>query len=144
MKLEMKITDMHCANCALTIEKGLKDLKGITAAAVNLSAARAVVEYDPEFSDPDAIIRQVRKSGYTPEVESLELAVSGMHCTNCGQTVETGVAKLPGVLSVRADAVSGRVNVLFDPTRLRAGKIRTAVDRLGYKVESMTSGARGS
>jgi copper chaperone CopZ len=73
----------------------------------------------------------------------MDLNVSGMHCANCSRTVETGVAKLPGVLSVSADALSGRTRIVYDPAKFRQEKVAPAVDKLGYKAELLPGTADG-
>jgi len=41
---------MHCATCAITVEKALKSLDGVSDAVVNLNSETASVEYDEKRS----------------------------------------------------------------------------------------------
>ena len=45
-KTKISVGGMHCASCALNIEKTLKRSKGVNDANVNFSIARASVEFD--------------------------------------------------------------------------------------------------
>jgi len=58
------IEGMHCANCALGIEKALSKTEGITSANVNFSTKRAFVTYDPLSMDIDTISGIIDSQGY--------------------------------------------------------------------------------
>lgn len=55
---------MHCASCALNIEKKLKKEKGVTSAKVSYSAGNASVEYYKEKNDEQKIARTINSMGY--------------------------------------------------------------------------------
>ena len=42
-KAEIKISGMHCASCALNVEKSLNDLEGVDEAKVNFGTEKATV-----------------------------------------------------------------------------------------------------
>ena len=69
-KKELRISGMHCASCAVIIEKSLKRLEGVESASVNLATEKAVVEYDPERIDVKGLIDSVNKAGYKAFEES--------------------------------------------------------------------------
>jgi Cd2+/Zn2+-exporting ATPase len=60
----LAIEGMDCADCALTLERGVGRLDGIAHAAVNFGAARMTVEYDRTRVEAAAIDRRVRELGY--------------------------------------------------------------------------------
>jgi Cu+-exporting ATPase len=64
--VELEITGMTCASCAARIEKKLNKLDGI-AATVNYATETAAVTV-PSGYDPQALIAEVEKSGYTAAV----------------------------------------------------------------------------
>ncbi|UCF93665.1 MAG: heavy metal translocating P-type ATPase, partial [Desulfobacterales bacterium] len=64
-KIELPVTGMTCANCALNIERVLdKKTAGVVEASVNFAAERAVVEYVPALVGLEEIITAVKKAGY--------------------------------------------------------------------------------
>ncbi|MDE1888892.1 MAG: heavy metal translocating P-type ATPase [Planctomycetota bacterium] len=63
--IKFDIIGMHCANCAITIERRLKDLKGITVARINFPNATAMVTYDTGIINKHSIIKYVKDTGYT-------------------------------------------------------------------------------
>ncbi len=64
-RLNFKIEGMHCANCALTIEKKLSESPSIKRAVVNLALNEGVVEFDPEKMNLPEIFNLVKESGYS-------------------------------------------------------------------------------
>lgn len=62
-KVELNITGMSCANCALHIEKVLRKIKGVTSATVNLTTERATIQTDGTVSQ-DTLIQAIVNAGY--------------------------------------------------------------------------------
>ena len=58
---KLNIAGMHCASCALLIQKSLEDVKGVEFASVNYAAKSAVIKHN---SDIDALKSAVEMSGY--------------------------------------------------------------------------------
>lgn len=60
----LAIEGMDCADCAMTLERGVARLRGVEHAAVNFGAARMTLEYDTAAVDLPAIHRRIRELGY--------------------------------------------------------------------------------
>ncbi len=73
MKKEIfKISGMHCASCAMTIEKAISKLPGVKVAQVNFAAETLLTEFDESQVSPKDLKEVVNSVGYkllTPEVE---------------------------------------------------------------------------
>ncbi|MEK7072078.1 MAG: heavy metal-associated domain-containing protein [Patescibacteria group bacterium] len=52
-KKEYDISGMHCASCALVIEKKLQKLSGIKNVNVNFAVEKATIEYDDDNNIDD-------------------------------------------------------------------------------------------
>jgi len=65
MKKKISVSGMHCANCALNIEKTLKRDKRIKDATVNFSTNTASVDYDEKSVGIEEIIRKIADIGYS-------------------------------------------------------------------------------
>lgn len=63
-RVELPITGMDCANCALTVERALKRMDGVVSANVNLASERASVEYLPGVVTLAAMQQAIRDVGY--------------------------------------------------------------------------------
>jgi Cu+-exporting ATPase len=65
---KISIGGMHCASCALNIERKLKKTKGVKEANVNFSIERASVNFDPKEVDEEVLLRTIRGAGYQAKV----------------------------------------------------------------------------
>ena len=65
--IDLMIAGMTCVSCSSRVERGLRDVKGVQAAAVNLANEKASVSFDPSRVDISDLIQQVRKVGYGAE-----------------------------------------------------------------------------
>ena len=64
IKKTFPVTGMHCAACALNVEKTLKAQKGIINAGVNFANATALIEFDSSVADLNALKNAVKSTGY--------------------------------------------------------------------------------
>ncbi len=56
---------MHCASCALRIEKSIKKVPGVDSANVNYATNSATIAYDPQKAKPEHLHEAVKKEGYS-------------------------------------------------------------------------------
>ncbi|MCH8049636.1 copper-translocating P-type ATPase [Patescibacteria group bacterium] len=63
-KASFNIAGMHCASCAVDIEKSLKGVTGVKEANVNYALARAAVEFDQKKLKEEDLHEVVAKAGY--------------------------------------------------------------------------------
>ena len=63
-KKKFEITDMHCASCAVSIEKNLKKNDSVRDANVNYASGKADVEFKNKIKEKD-IIDLIKRAGYT-------------------------------------------------------------------------------
>ena len=78
----MGIEGMSCVNCANRIEKALSEMHGVTDAAVNFAASRAIVHFNPAEVQPDDLKQVVTDSGYS--VASLDISGDGTSADTAG------------------------------------------------------------
>jgi P-type Cu+ transporter len=62
--IQFGIKGMHCASCAVKIEKSLGDTKGVSKANVNYALAEAQVEFDENDVELAALHKAVKDEGY--------------------------------------------------------------------------------
>ncbi len=65
-----------------------------------------------------------------------------MTCVNCARAIEVSLRKLKGVEEVQVSFELGRVSVEFNKDLLDIEQIRTVIESLGYKVESVEGKSR--
>ncbi|MCF8087529.1 MAG: heavy metal translocating P-type ATPase [Desulfotignum sp.] len=61
---QFKIDGMTCAACVRRVENAIKDVSGVSSAAVNLATEKAQVAYEPGETKEAAIIHAVEAAGY--------------------------------------------------------------------------------
>lgn len=65
-KLKLKITDMHCTSCAMTIDFALEDI-GVKS-KTNYAKAETEIEFDPGKIPEKKIIDAITKTGYEVKI----------------------------------------------------------------------------
>ena len=68
--IDLQLTGMTCAACAMRIEKKLNRLDGVTA-TVNYATERATVAFEPKRANTEALITAVQSIGYEAALPSL-------------------------------------------------------------------------
>lgn len=64
IKQSYPVTGMHCASCALRVEKAIKNKTGVEDAVVNLAAASVWIEYDPSSVDTSLFKKALQDIGF--------------------------------------------------------------------------------
>jgi Cu+-exporting ATPase len=67
MRKTIRITGMHCTNCALNIEKGLRNTEGVKASNVNFTTEKATVEFDEKKLPETKLLERIKELGYKGE-----------------------------------------------------------------------------
>jgi Cu+-exporting ATPase len=77
-QLTIPIKGMHCASCALTIEKSIKKVKGVENCEVNFGTEKAKIKFDPNQTNVREMSDKIKKFGYEL-VTSSQLPVTSSH-----------------------------------------------------------------
>lgn len=132
-KVELNISGMHCASCAVTLEKGLSGTEGVSNVQVNFGTGKAVIKYDPTVTNPAILAEEVEKTGYGVINEQVTIRVGGMTCAICVQTIENALKSLDGVLSVSVNLGTERAYVTYNPSLVTLHQMRDAIVSAGYQ-----------
>lgn len=130
---ELKVSGMHCATCAVTIEKALIGVEGVEEANVNFAGNKVTVEFDPSKAGVTDLEKAVTESGYGIINEQVTIKVGGMTCATCVQTVEKAIQKLDGILSVTVNLGAERAYVTYNPNLTTIHDMRAAIEDAGYQ-----------
>jgi P-type Cu+ transporter len=63
-RADLSVVGMHCAACAVRIERVLKQSPGVTGASVNFATGRATVDYHAEATDAPSLRKLIIAAGY--------------------------------------------------------------------------------
>ncbi len=132
-KAELKISGMHCASCALNIERALRGRDDVYEARVNLAAGTAVVEYDPAKASLADLERTVSEAGFEVVRSEVTVRIGGMVCASCAQVIEISLADLDGVYEARVNLAAETAQIVYNPALVTASDIRAAIEDAGYQ-----------
>jgi len=132
-RAELKISGMHCASCALNIERALRGRDDVYEAQVNLAAGTAVVEYDPAKASLADLERTVSDAGYEVVRSEVTVRIGGMVCASCAQVIEISLADLDGVYEARVNLATETAQIVYNPALVTASDIRAAIEDAGYQ-----------
>ncbi len=132
---QLPVTGMTCANCVAAVERNIKKEPGVQAANVNLTTERATVEYNPEQTNLDNLIKRVQKAGYDIALGEAELLVKNLNDDQDGKRLENALERLEGVVKVQANWVSGKTFLKYVPTLISQAEIRKTISAVGFEAE---------
>jgi Cu+-exporting ATPase len=136
IKLSVGIAGMHCANCAVNLEKGLGGLPGVKSVNVNYASEKALLEYDPAETDLKRIGRAVSQIGFRIVTNRTTFPVRGMHCAACVARVEKALAEVPGVVSANVNLASEQAVVEYGEG-VALADLRQAIRDAGFEPGSV-------
>ncbi len=140
-KIDIPVTGMTCAACSSSVEKALKKIEGLKAAAVNLPAERVTVE----FSDSDnlisiqTLIDAIINEGYGVQTVKKDFGVRGMTCAACVSAVEKSLKEIYGVLGVTVNLVAEKASVEYVPTITGFENFKKIIRDAGYTAKELTT-----
>ena len=79
------------------------------------------------------------KSSKVEVNKTITLAVEGMTCEGCENTVKESVEKIPGIASAKASYKDKSVIIAFDSTQAQVNDISMAITGVGYEVKGIES-----
>ena len=143
----LPIAGMDCADCARTLESGVRRLDGVVWAAANFAGATLALEYDAGRVDRSAIAARIRSLGYevagTEPPAELTFQVEGLDCADCALHLEEALRNVPGIAQVSVDFALAHARL----TALGGAEVETAAHRvareMGYSLVSRTATGAG-
>lgn len=135
-KETLEINGMTCASCALTIERHLGKLSGVSVANVNFATEKLTVSFDDSLTNLIEIGGMIEKAGYKAEMKTnirdITFPVEGMTCASCAQTIEKALKKSFGVVEVNVNYGTERATISYKPQEIRISGLREVIRKSGY------------
>ncbi len=149
--INLGITGMSCASCALRIEKGLLNLKGVKSANVNLALEKASVSFDESAVELKKIVKKIQDLGYGIIEESkntrfltADFKITGMSCASCSSRIEKKLSSLQGIKSAAVNLAAEKARIEYDSRKIQPQTMIKAVHDLGYEAELLGEQAQDS
>src|SRR3989344_1887370 len=132
----LKIGGMTCASCVKTIEKSLRNLKGVSQANVNFASETAKVDYNPKELSQIDLENTIKDLGYnttkTEELGILKLKIIGMDNPHCVGIINSALNKLKGISSKEL-LVTEKATINYDPSLINSERILKQIKDVGYE-----------
>ena len=143
-----KISGMHCASCAGTIERVLLKSAGVRSASVNFASETALIEFDENSVTESDLAKAVESVGYHLETshyekkeaepaarntKTISIKVLGMDSPHCAMVVQSALKKLSGVQNTDIDFSNQRAKIVFNSKQLTVNDIFKVIIDAGYK-----------
>jgi len=139
IKIVLEIEGMTCASCSKRVEDALRNTEGVASVNVNLPAEKAFVEYDPDITNVDTLIKAVDDTGYsaTPAGQGTKIITANigeMTCATCAQTVERSLSSIPGVHEANVNFAASKATISYEPSVASIDDMKAVVDDSGYTM----------
>jgi len=129
----LPLEQVHSEHCALIVEKGLTQVKGIESPKVELNNERVAIS----IADPEIIgqaVKKVRDLGYEVPTVKQTFPVLGMTCASCAGSAESIVSFEEGVVEASVNFATGNLTVEYLPTLTNVAQLQKAVQGAGYDL----------
>lgn len=127
------LENVESEHCALIVEKGLSQVKGIESNKVELNNRRAAITVNDTEVLNEAV-KAVRDLGYGVTTAKGTFPVLEMTCASCAGSAENIVKYQPGVVSASVNYGTGNLVVEYLPNMTNPYKLQKAVQGAGYDL----------
>jgi Cu+-exporting ATPase len=162
-EITLPIYGMSCQKCVAKVSAALQAVDGVSAVVVSLEEQQGRVMVVDGGPGREELLGVVVATGFQivapitkDEAETAEsratdnsvkmeknrtstFFLQGMTCANCAQTIEKGVARMPGVSSATVNFAAEKLSVSYDPNLVQSTDLIVKVDALGYRAAAEDS-----
>lgn len=120
-------------HCALIVDKGIAQLKGVSSHRVELNNKRAVIQTTNQETVSEAV-KTIRDLGYDVTTIKKSFPVLQMTCASCVVSVESMLKAQQGVVDASVNYANAKVSIEFIPGIVQTESLRSAVQSIGYDI----------
>ncbi len=133
-QIELPVEGMHCASCAVAVERRLSREAGVVSAAVNLVTNRATVEYDEQQTALPRLITAVEEAGYDVARLTTSFPVEGITCAACVARIEKALRRMPGVVDATVNFATRVAAVTYLAGDITPDDLHAVARNIGFEV----------
>ena len=141
VKLELRLLlpeGEECESCLERLQRRLEAHRAVEVAHVDRDGdvPRLCIHYDPGSVSLEVVQSLAIEEGARLESQYRHerLPVEGLDCADCARTLESGVARLDGVLWASVNFAAATLAVEYDAERVDRAAIVARIQALGYDV----------
>lgn len=129
----LPLEDVESEHCALIVDKGLAEVKGIESHRVELNNRRAAITVSDSAVVNEAV-KAIKDLGYGVTTVKKTFPVLHMTCASCAISTESIVRFTEGVVSASVNFATASLSVEYLPNMTDPQAIRKAVQSIGYDL----------
>ena len=127
------LENVESGHCALIVDKGLAEVKGVETHKVEVNNRRAVITVKGNETVGNAV-KAIKDLGYGVPTVKKTFPVLGMTCASCAGSAESIVSYELGVVDASVNFATGNLTVEYLPNLTDANKLQKAVQAVGYDL----------
>ncbi len=137
--VQVGISGMTCASCALRIEKGLSKFPGVADAHVNFGTEKATVTFDPTAVHLDTLMSKIQDIGYKAITDTMRLKPSESLEPSAADAVTQRLTTLEGVIQARYEGSAQSWVVTYLPESIRPADVRRQLKAWDVPTEDLSA-----
>lgn len=129
----LPLEDVESEHCALIVDKGLAQVKGVNSHMVELNNNRAAIT----VSNADVVleaVKAIKDLGYGVTTVNQSFPVLNMTCASCAVSAETGIKHAAGVVDASVNFATGKLSVEYLPNMTNPSALQKAMQAVGYDL----------
>ncbi len=127
------LEEVDSEHCALIVDKGLAQVKGIQSHKVELNNHRAVITVTDKATVTEAV-KTIKDLGYGVTTVRKSFPVIHMTCASCAISTESMVKSVNGVLDASVNFATANLTVEYLPNMTGPLALQQAVQSIGYDL----------
>ncbi|QQD16095.1 heavy metal translocating P-type ATPase [Sphingobacterium sp. UDSM-2020] len=129
----LPLEDVDSEHCALIVDKGLAQVKGIESHKVELNNRRATITVN-DTDTVTAAVKAIQDLGYGVTTVKQSFPVLNMTCASCAISAESGVKYADGVVNAAVNFATARLSVEYLPNMTSPLALQKAVQSIGFDL----------
>lgn len=129
----LPLENVDSEHCALIVDKGLSQVKGVETHNVELNNRRAAITVSDNAVVGEAI-KTIKGLGYGVSTVKQTFPVLGMTCASCAASAQSIVQAQEGVVDASVNFATGNLAVEYLPNMTNAAQLQKAVQSIGYDL----------
>lgn len=129
----LPLEDVESEHCALIVDKGLAQVKGINSHKVELNNRRAAITVSNSEAVSEAV-KAIKDLGYGVATVRKSFPVLNMTCASCAVSAETGIKHAEGVVDASVNFATAQLSVEYLPNMTDPLALQKAMQAVGYDL----------
>ncbi len=129
----LPLENVDSEHCALIVDKGLSQVKGVESHQVELNNRRAVITVSDAGVVTEAV-KAIKGLGYGVTTVKQSFPVLNMTCASCAVSTESMANSVEGVINASVNYANASLTVEYLPNMTNAAALQKAVQSIGYDL----------